>query len=322
MTSDEYSTAATDWLQVHVTVALDDAELCAQILLDSGSAGAQIDDTEVLLDESEDATLAAKSHALVTGYLPAAQHPAQHHDTYAQQLRDQLLRAGIGARIEVAPLPPQDWEAAWKQNFPPLHIGRFLIAPPWEDVNESEAITIRLDPGLAFGTGQHPTTRMCLELLGEQLEEKQSIRVLDVGCGSGILSIAANKLGATVYASDLDRFCVDATRDNARDNDAVVHIVQAAGLSWTRERFDLVVANLMSALLISLAEQLAGATRADGTLVVSGISSPRADDVEVALHAAGFATVHKREQDGDQRGDFIERWTAFVMSKQGQAVAF
>lgn len=294
-----------------MTVAREDAELCAQTLLDSGSAGAQIDDTEVLLDESEDATLAAKSHALVTGYLPAAQH----HAAYEQQLRDELHRIAIAAQIDIAPLPPQDWEAGWKQNFPPLHIGRFLIAPPWEEIEESEAITIRLDPGLAFGTGQHPTTRMCLELLGEQLEGKQGIRVLDVGCGSGILSIAANKLGATVYASDLDRFCVDATRDNARANDAVAHIVQAAGLSWTTQLFDLVVANLMSALLISLAPQLAGATRDGGTLVVSGISAPRADDVEAALHAAGFTTVHKREQDGDQRGDFIERWTAFVLRK-------
>jgi ribosomal protein L11 methyltransferase len=311
VTSDEYSTAATDWLQVRAMVALDHAELCAQILLDSGSAGAQIDDTEVLLDESEDATLAAKSHAIVTGYLPTSQH----HDTYELQLREALQQVGIAAQIEIAPLPPQDWEAGWKQNFPPLRIGRFLIAPPWEDVDESEAITIRLDPGLAFGTGQHPTTRMCLELLGEQLQDKQGIRVLDVGCGSGILSIAAHKLGATVYASDLDRFCVDATRDNARANDAVAHIVQAAGLSWTTERFDVVVANLMSALLIALAPQLAGATRNGGTLVVSGISAPRADDVEAALQAAGFTTLHKREQDGDQRGDYTERWTAFVMRK-------
>jgi ribosomal protein L11 methyltransferase len=311
VTSDEYSTAATDWLQVRVTVDCTDAELCAQTLLDSGSAGAQIDDTQVLLDESEDATLAAKSHALVTGYLPSSQH----HAAYEEQLRDNLRRLGIAAQIDISPLPPQDWEAGWKQNFPPLRIGRFLIAPPWESVEESEAIVIRLDPGLAFGTGQHPTTHMCLELLGEQLEEQPNIRVLDVGCGSGILSIAANKLGATVFASDLDRFCVDATRDNTRANDAVAHIVQAAGLSWTTQPFDLVVANLMSALLISLAPQLAGATRDGGTLVVSGISAPRADDVEAALQAAGFATLHKREQDGDQRGDYTERWTAFVMRK-------
>jgi ribosomal protein L11 methyltransferase len=118
-----------------------------------------------------------------------------------------------------------------------------------------------------------------------------------------------------VYASDLDRFCVDATRDNARANDAIAHIVQAAGLSWTTQRFDLVVANLMSALLIALASQLAEATREGGTLVVSGISAPRADDVEAALQAAGFSTLHKREQDGDQRGDYTERWTAFVMKK-------
>jgi ribosomal protein L11 methyltransferase len=306
--SDEYSNAG-EWFQVRATVAHAEAELCAQILLDNGSVGAQIDDTEVLLDESEDATLSARSRATVTGYLPAAQHSAEFEAT----LRRELESAGLRAEIEIAPLPPQDWEAGWKQNFPPLHIGRFLVAPPWEEVEDSSAITIRLDPGLAFGTGQHPTTHMCLELLGEHLSP--GLRVLDVGCGSGILSIAAHKLGATVYASDLDRFCVDATRDNALANDAQCHIVQAAGLAWTQETFDVVIANLMSALLIALAPQLANATRAGGTLIVSGISSPRADDVEAALNAAGFTTQHKREQDGDHRGDFIERWTAFVMRK-------
>jgi ribosomal protein L11 methyltransferase len=315
------------WTQLRMTTARDNAETCAQLLMDCGCDGAQIDDVSVLLDESEDATLAPKPDAVVTGYLSPAHSPG----AVEEQLRAALHRGGIAAQIEVSALEQQDWSTSWQQNFPPMRIGPFLIVPPWEEeaaLADEAAIPLRLDPGLAFGTGQHPTTRMCLELLSERLSgaqggaqisvdgRKRVLRMLDVGCGSGILSIAAAKLGAHVTGSDPDRFCVLATCENAQANDVRVQIVQAAGVEWARTQFELVVANLMSALLIALAPQLAAATEPGGTLIVSGISAPRADEVEVALHEAGFATIDKREMDGEQRGDFLERWAAFVMEKQ------
>jgi ribosomal protein L11 methyltransferase len=315
------------WTQLRVTTVRDHAETCAQLLMDCGCDGAQIDDIAVLLDESEDATLAPKPDAVVTAYLPPEYSPR----AVEEQLRAALHRGGIAAQIEVSTLEQQDWSTSWQQNFPPMRIGPFLIVPPWEEeaAADSTAIALRLDPGLAFGTGQHPTTRMCLELLGERLSDAQSgaqiaadgrkrvLRVLDVGCGSGILSIAAAKLGAHVTGSDPDRFCVLATRENAQANDVPVQIVQAAGVEWARVQFELVVANLMSALLIALAPQLAAATEPGGTLIVSGISAPRADEVQAALHNAGFVTLEKREMDGEQRGDFLERWAAFVMKRSG-----
>jgi ribosomal protein L11 methyltransferase len=171
---------------------------------------------------------------------------------------------------------------------------------------------IRLDPGLAFGTGQHPTTQMCLELLSERASTLAGKTLLDVGCGSGVLSIAACKMGAQATASDFDPHCTEATRENAAMNDVQFSVVEAAGLDWCQETFDVVIANLMSDLLITLAPALARVAKEQSTLIVSGISSPRADEVEGALHQAGFSIHEKRERNGELRGNVQERWTAFV----------
>ena len=301
-----------NWTQIAVTCPTPNAEAVAQLLLDAGGAGVQTDDTSLIFDESEDATFAPRETAVLTSYFA----PELDAQTLQTELETAFTRGDIEYSIQVAPLPDEDWANQWRENFPPLHIGKFLIAPPWAEIEDAKLV-IRLDPGLAFGTGQHPTTRMCLELLGEHLGDKSAVRVLDVGCGSGILAIAAAKLGAHVVASDMDRFCIDATRENAQVNDVAnqIEIVEAAGADWTSEHFPLVVANLMSDLLIRLAPDLSNRVLESGTLVVSGISSPRADDVEAAMHNVGFKTQHKREQDGDTRGDYTERWTAFVFAK-------
>jgi ribosomal protein L11 methyltransferase len=175
--------------------------------------------------------------------------------------------------LQIEAVQSHDWANEWRENFPPLEIGRFLIVPSWESVDESDLIQIQLDPGLAFGTGQHPTTRMCLELLGEVLSDGNEIRVLDVGCGSGILSVAAAKLGARVVASDLDPWCVAATKENAVANgvDERIEVDGRANLDWVAEPFPVVVANLMSDLLIRLAPEISRVTQTGGVLVISGI---------------------------------------------------
>lgn len=312
---------ATTWTQIEVTCALEHAEAVAQLLLDAGGSGVQTEDTQILFDQSEDAQIVPREQALVTSYFA----PEMDAQTLQNELRDTFARGQIEAQIDTKELHEEDWANSWRENFPALHIGPFLIVPPWETHEEVEdsAIVIRLDPGLAFGTGQHPTTRMCLELLGEQfqgepLPNRVLDRVLDVGCGSGILSIACAKLGAEVWASDLDHFCTQATTENARENNVEdrIHVVEIAGADWTTETFPLVVANLMSDLLIMLAPQLFTRVQPNGSLIVSGISAPRANEVEAAMHAVGFYTQHKREQDGEVRGDYTERWTAFVFGKQ------
>lgn len=302
-----------NWICLLIKGAPDASETIAAVLAEAGACGTQIDDTEVRLDESEDATLAQKAEPLVRAYFEIAEGESE-ADVIARA-QAALAENGLEASVEVEPVAEEDWSTSWRQNFPPLPIGPFLIAPTWDDeatVGHEDAIIILLDPGLAFGTGQHPTTFLCLELLAQELDKKEARTVLDVGCGSGILSIAAAKLGAEVTASDLDPFCTAATVENAELNNVKVKVEEIAGADWTSEKFDLVVANLMSDLLIRLTTELRSRVKDGGTLIVSGISAPRADDVEAAMHAAGFTTVEKRERDGDHRGDFLEQWAAFV----------
>lgn len=300
------------WTQLRLTTQPENTDTCSQFLLDAGCAGVQVEDTTVRFDESEDATLLPRSEATITGYL----NDVEDITGIREQVEWRLRQAEIIAAIAVEPIADTDWSTTWRDNFPPLPIGPFLIVPPWHELDASSVedhIVIRIDPGLAFGTGQHPTTKLCLELLAQHVQAGNT--VFDVGCGSGILSIAAAKLGARVTASDLDHFCVTATQENAGANDADIEIVKAPGAAWNDRQYDIVVANLMSALLIQLAEELAQVARHGGLLIVSGISEPRADEVEAALQSAGFRTLEKHIEDGEQRGNYIERWVAFVLEK-------
>jgi len=292
------------WTRVAATVARADAELASQAFLDAGLNGVQIEDTR-LEDRGEDAAFLETPEVVITSYIEREDKSIEERVQAA--LREYSLHAII--QIEIIDAP--DWSVSWRENFPVLHIGKFAIAPTWEEFPPCDEMVIRLDPGLAFGTGQHPTTQICLEILSEYSVKLKDQTLLDVGCGSGVLSIAAAKMGAQVWASDYDPHCIAATRENAALNGVEIEIFEAAGLDWFYQEADFVIANLMSDLLISLASNLARVTRS--TLIVSGISSPRADDVEKALHHAGFATIEKREKDGEQRGEILERWTAFEM---------
>lgn len=301
------STIPAVWTRVSAIVAREYSELASQAFLDAGCGGVQIEDTR-LEDRGEDAAFLETPEVIITSYIE------REDKTIEARVRASLTEYSVPATTEIEIIDAPDWSVSWRENFPVLHIGKFAIAPTWEEFPEGDEMVIRLDPGLAFGTGQHPTTQMCLELLGEHAAELKNKTLLDVGCGSGVLSIAAARLGAKVWASDYDPHCVEATRENAALNNVEFEIFEAAGLDWFYQEADIVIANLMSDLLISLAPELARVTRS--TLIVSGISSPRADDVQAALENAGFSRLAKREQDGEQRGEILERWTAFVFARK------
>ncbi|PQV62638.1 ribosomal protein L11 methyltransferase [Abditibacterium utsteinense] len=298
------------WLLCRLTCLPEDAENCADWLIGNGSEGVQIEDTRIKFDQSEDATLESKEEVVVTGYVRGSLE-------IGIELQENWLEAEIDAVLEIEPVEAKDWANEWRENFPPLEIGPFLVTPTWENLAPSQKIIIRLDPGLAFGTGQHPTTRMCLELLAQTVQSGQ--RVLDVGCGSGILSVAAAKLGAIVTGSDLDPWCVEATLQNAQLNEVEIEVHGDADLGWMKAPFPFVIANLMSDLLIRLAPELSRVTEIGGTLVVSGISAPRASEVESALQKAGFKSQLKREMDGETRAEgdssWTETWAAFVFER-------
>jgi len=181
-----------------------------------------------------------------------------------------------------------DWSERWKQYFEPLNLGkRVWIVPSWYEgfSPPTDAATIELDPGMAFGTGQHATTAMCVEWLEEHLATGDGLSVLDVGCGSGILSMASARLGAgRVVGIDNDPVAVEVARENARDNnlDLIFSEQPLAGVSGT---FEVVVANILAHTLCELAVELVRHTAPGGWLVLSGIHEEQEQDVLAAIAA-------------------------------------
>lgn len=305
-----------NWIQWSLEVPPAQSEIAANLLHEAGCSGVQVDDVAVVLDESEDASFVPRASAVLTGYADLEALNLS-PDEMRAALEQSLHGAEITARLEATPLDEADWATQWRENFPPLDIGRFRIVPSWEPQESSgQSIEILLDPGLAFGTGQHPTTKMCLELLGQEMALREcsaasTCTLLDVGCGSGILSIGAAKLGARVTASDLDEWCVSATEENAARNGVTLEVALAAGAAWTARTFDVVLANLMSEVLISLAPDLRARCGLASTCIISGISVQRGEDVAGAMEHAGFEVLERREEAGEVRGDLTERWLAF-----------
>jgi ribosomal protein L11 methyltransferase len=214
--------------------------------------------------------------------------------------------ASLPATIRTRWLREEDWAEAWKAFFPVLRISRRLvICPAWRSYRARAGETvIRLDPGMAFGTGQHPTTLMCLLALEETVRPGMS--VLDLGTGSGILALAAARLeAASVLALDTDPLAVRAARENARLNglEAVVRVEEGTlGPSTTLRAgpFDVIAANISAAVIVELAGAMAKALRPGGVLIAGGFSKERAAEVAAALTAAGL-TVERTLSDGEWR---------------------
>lgn len=200
--------------------------------------------------------------------------------------------------IDVALLADREWEREWLSGFKPMRFGQNLwVCPKHLDIDKKDAIVVRLDPGLAFGTGTHATTALCLGQLETAIQP--GARVLDFGCGSGILGIAALLLGAgSVMAIDIDPQAISATVDNARDNDVQTRVTagDASLLAQTDRPFDVVVANILAQPLIDLATQLLVHLSPGGTLVLSGILEQQANAV-IAAYATQieFAPVSRHD---------------------------
>lgn len=196
-------------------------------------------------------------------------------------------------------LPDRDWEREWLRDFGPMRFGRRLwICPGGSEIEQCDAVIVRLDPGLAFGTGTHATTALCLEWLdGLALAGKS---MLDYGCGSGVLAIAALKLGCrSATAMDVDPQAVLATRRNAADNDVASQLCVAGGAAGIKGRFDIVVANILAGPLIQFAESITSAIARRGMLALSGVLCEQADDVMAAYEPwVEFEDPSYREQDG------------------------
>lgn len=295
------------WLELSVRADIEAVEAVSEILSRSATGGTSIEPAFELVDEGLGARIDATRPATVRAYVPARdREAAERAAADASEALGHLQAFGLRpiGDLRTRFVREADWADAWKRYFPVLRVGRRLvIRPTWRRHRRApDDVVLALDPGMAFGTGLHPTTRLCLALL-ERLADRGSLdgaAVLDVGSGSGILSIAAARLGARrVLAVDTDPIAVEATGANARRNATARRIRARRGSLPTGEgRFDVVVANLIASLLVSLAGPLATELRAGGTLLASGIFADRESEVRAAFEAASLV-VDGRMAEGD-----------------------
>lgn len=213
-------------------------------------------------------------------------------DTDYSNLESELRE--MGAQIEVRKVEEVDWAEAWKQFFVPRRVGeRFMVVPSWSDFQpDPDDLVITLDPGQAFGTGDHPTTRGCLVLL--EREGAASKDVADIGCGSGILSVGAGLLSArSIVAVDIEPVSVNSARENLVRNRVSGEVLVGTGFDPVPQdwQFDLVLSNIISAALISLAHIAAGRIRPGGAWIVSGIIQANWPDVRARAEQCGFTLV-------------------------------
>lgn len=221
------------------------------------------------------------------------------HATLLQRAREMAdLLQSYDGRVHVADvtrLEPQDWTEAWKSFFHTTRISeRFIIHPVWEPIEAAPTdVVIDIDPGLCFGTGLHPTTRTCLKFIDQLLTASPTpLSLLDLGCGSGILSIGAAKLGATpITALDFDPDAVTVTRENLAANGIAPDSITVAVGDVTRDPLPtatIVVANILASVLIEAADRIAATVAPSGTLILSGILDSQFPDVEAAFAPLGF----------------------------------
>ena len=288
------------WLELRVEADVEAVEAVSEILGRVAPGGTSVEPAFELIDEGLGARIDPARPSIVRAYVPARDPAAaERAAAEAAEALGHLQAFGLRPIGELTTriVHEADWAEAWKAHFPVMRIGRrIVIKPTWRDhAPQPGDVILDLDPGMAFGTGLHPTTRLCLAGV-ESAADRGLVggaRVLDVGCGSGILAIAAARLGAaSVFGVDTDPIAVEATIANAARNDLAGRIAARAGsLPSGGEAFDLVLANLIASVLIALAAALRDELRPGGTLLSSGIFEDREADVRAAFEVAGLAVT-------------------------------
>ena len=308
------------WLAIHIDTSPAGLEPVSNLLEDLGIEGLVIEDEGDFrdflehnrqywdyVDEELDRSMAGKCR--VTFYVEDGD---QGFTTVAAA---RIAMADLKkAHPEYAPLimtidgiEDADWENNWKAFYKPMEIGeRLIVIPDWEEADPQGRVALRMNPGLTFGTGSHATTRLCLQALEKLV--KPGMKVLDLGCGSGILSIAALLLGAdSAFACDIDEKAVDVAYENAALNGVGKdrYIVRAGDVTSDQKlrkemggNWNIVVANIVSDVIIALAPTVGELLAEDGVFICSGIIDDRADEVKGKLEEAGFAILKSRSSEG------------------------
>ncbi|WP_110648937.1 50S ribosomal protein L11 methyltransferase [Salinicola peritrichatus] len=287
------------WLQLKASIAPEQAEWLEELLLAEGASAITLQDAhDEPVFEPDRGTTPLWRETVLTGLYDDLNDVEvmieRVQRAWAQQLPDEPT-----PQIEYELLADRDWEREWMDGFEPLRMGeRLWIVPSWHAAPDPQAVNLLLDPGLAFGTGTHPTTALCLGWLDAQdLDQRQ---ILDYGCGSGILAIAALKLGAdTAVGVDIDPQALQASRDNAERNGIdesrlILDYPERLG----QGRFDVVVANILAGPLIKLAAAIAGRVAPGGRLALSGILAAQAESVLDAYRDQDMVMDEPQEKEG------------------------
>ena len=302
-----------EWSQVKVTVALEKLDTLTAIMsmIDLNLMIEDYSDIHHktcygdLIDES--LLNADKTIASVSVFIPAEKSVS---DAVAF-IRDRANSEGLEIKVEINGVNEEDWATSWKAYYKPVHIGdRMVIVPMWETYEEQPGeVIVRMDPGMAFGTGTHETTRLVVTLLEKYT--KAGCRVLDVGTGSGILAICASKLGAgECKAYDIDPVAVRVARENVKDNECDNITCDVSdllyGVDLSNGQYDLVCANIVADIIIRMAPDIGKYMKDDAILLASGIITERSEEVVEAVRANGLRIKELLTDNG---------WCALVIEK-------
>lgn len=293
------------WTKLTARVGIEDLD-CACAVMGLLDNGLMIEDySDFALDgmygELADESIleADRTHASVSLFVPAERPLPE----YVAFLRERFAALGVVAELSTEGMAEEDWSESWKQYYTPIRLGKLTVVPAWQTdyVAAPEETVIYMDPGMAFGTGTHETTRLVLGLLEQHIRGGE--RFLDVGCGSGILSVAAAALGADFCAAyDIDPVAVAVTADNIRKSgysniicgtSDLLHSVDLSG-----GKYDFCVANIVADILLRMLPDLSGYLKEGGSLILSGIIEDRTEDITAALDRLGYTLLAKEELNG------------------------
>lgn len=310
------------WSEIAIHTTHEATEAVANILHEAGASGVVIEDSvepdrihedrfgEIYALDKNDFPV---DGVIVKAYLPVNSFLIETMKDISQSIEG-LTEFGLDIgknAIQTNEIDEEDWATAWKQYYHPVKIsGRFTIVPTWEEYEpvESDELIIELDPGMAFGTGTHPTTVMCLQALEKYVEP--GFTVVDVGTGSGVLSIGAALLGAShVHALDLDDVAVVAAKENILLNKVNEKVTVTHGnlLDSVKEPADIIIANILAEVILSFSQDAYDILPQDGLFIVSGIIGQKRDLVKDDLIDKGFDIVESV---------LMEDWVAIVAQKR------
>lgn len=310
------------WSEVSIHTTHEATEAVANILHEAGASGVVIEDSaepnRIHEDQYGEIWALDKNDfpaegVILKAYLPVNSfliETVKDIELSIEGLSKFGLDVGKNA-IQMNEVDEEDWATAWKKYYHPVKIsGRFTIVPTWEEYEpvESDELIIELDPGMAFGTGTHPTTVLCLQALEKYV--KPGDTVVDVGTGSGVLSIGAALLGASrVHALDLDQVAVVAAKDNIKLNqvDSTVNVVHGNLLESVKEPANIIIANILAEVIISFSQDAYTILPEDGLFIVSGIIGQKRDLVKDDLVSKGFEIIESV---------LMEDWVAIIARKR------